>query len=41
MPIKMKILLVSSAAAICFSAGHTAAQETAQAGRAAVLIEEI
>ena len=41
MSIKLKVLLASSAAAICFSAFQAAAQETAQAGRAAILIEEI
>lgn len=40
MSIRTKALLVSSAAAFCFTSGYAAAQETAQ-GRAAVLIEEI
>ncbi len=42
MSIKFKALLATSAAALCFTAGQSGAQEeTAQAGRAAVLIEEI
>lgn len=41
MSIKLKVLLASSAAVICFLSFQAAAQETARAGRAAVLIEEI